>query len=105
MIFLKKEFSFLGKTFQNRKFDGLHKQPKNGFGKNYQKRKFPQKEIICWKARKNTRKILKNTEKILTGLESAQNGKLIPEISKKWVFWLDKSGKIPKKLPKIPEYI
>jgi hypothetical protein len=47
----------------------------------------------------------KNNEKIPTGLESAQNGKLIPKISKKWFFWLDKSKKIPKKLPKIPEYV
>ena len=27
------------------KFDGLHKQLKNAFGKNYQKRKLPKKEI------------------------------------------------------------
>jgi benzoyl-CoA reductase/2-hydroxyglutaryl-CoA dehydratase subunit BcrC/BadD/HgdB len=101
----KKEISFLGKTFQKRQFDGLCKQLENAFGKNYQKRKFPKKEIICQKNRKNARKILKNTEKIPTGLESAQNGQLIPKISKKWFFWLDKSGKIPKKLPKIPEYV
>ena len=56
------------------------------------------------KIRKNARKILKNTEKIPTGLESAQNGKSIPEISKKLFFWLEKSGKNPKKFPKIPEY-
>jgi hypothetical protein len=28
-----------------------------------------------------------------------------PKYSNKLVFWLEKSGKIPKKLPKIPEYI
>ena len=69
MVFPKKEIPF------QEIFDGLHKQLKNAFGKNYQKRKFPKKEIICQKIQKNARKILKNTEKIPTGLESAQNGK------------------------------
>ena len=43
--------------------------------RNYQKRKLPKKEIICYKIRKYAREILKNTEKIPTGLESAQNAK------------------------------
>ena len=47
-------------------FDGLHKRLKNGFGKNYQKRKL---------YARNSGKILKNTEKIPTGLESPQNSK------------------------------
>ena len=43
------------------------------FGKNYQKRKLPKKEIICQEKWKNAKKILKNIEKIPTGLESAEN--------------------------------
>jgi hypothetical protein len=39
-------------------------------------------------------------QKIPTDLESTQNGQLIPKISKKWVFWFDKSRKITKNYQK-----
>ena len=59
--FLKRKFllrKYLMDYYKG-KFDGLHKQLKNDFGKNYRKRTFPKKEIICQKFRKNAGKILK----------------------------------------------
>ena len=53
----------------------------------------------------NARKIPKSTEKIPTDLESAQIANKSQKYSNKLFFWLEKSGKKPKKLQKIPEYI